>query len=100
MKAALSKSGYMTSLSIPSALRLPVKNDKTGYMLCYTLDERELAQMEEQIVYMCDSLKIPVESKYNAGFSVKLQMDKVKLTSVNDVACIKALASIYRSGKQ
>jgi hypothetical protein len=57
MKAALSKSGYMTSLSIPSALIRPVKKDKTGYMLCYTLNERE------QIVFiMSDSFKIPVES--------------------------------------
>jgi hypothetical protein len=97
MKAALSKSGYMTSLSVPSALRFPDKNDKTGCMLCYTLDKRELAQMEEQIVNMCDSFTIPVESKYSAGFSIKLQ---IKLTSVNDVAYINAMASIYRSGKQ
>jgi hypothetical protein len=68
MKAAISKSGYMTSLSVPSALRFPDENDKTGYMLCYTLDERELAQMEKQIVYICDSFTIPVESKYKLGF--------------------------------
>lgn len=100
MKKVLSKSGCMSSLSIPTLLRLPVKTDKTGYMMCYTLNERELAQMEEQILYMCDSFKIPQESKYNSGFAVKLQMDKIKLTSVNEVACMNALANIYRNGKQ
>jgi hypothetical protein len=69
-------------------------------MLCFTHDYRELAHMEEQIVYMCSSFKIPQESKYNAGFSVKLQMDKIQMTSLSDVACVNALASIYRDGKQ
>ncbi len=73
---------------------LPVnKNGTTGYMLCYTLDEKELTQMEEQIDYMCDSLKILV--KVNTTLE-----NKIKLTSVNGVVCIKALASIYRRGKQ
>ena len=35
----------------------------------------------------------------NAGFAVKLQINKIKLTSVNVVVCIKALASICRCGK-
>ena len=69
-------------------------------MLCFTHDNRVLAHMEEQIVYMCSSFKVPQDSKFNAGYAVKLQMDRIKMTSLSDVACINALASVYREGKQ
>ena len=100
-KVELSKSGFASSLSISAVLKLPAaKSEKAGYMMCYTLDDRVLKQMEDHLIFMCDSFTIPMESKYNAGFAVKLQIDKIKLTTLSDVALITALVSIYRGGKQ
>jgi hypothetical protein len=69
-------------------------------MICYTLDDAVIKKIEEHIVFMSDSFKIPLDNKFNAGYAVKLQMDKILLTSVNDVACMDALACIYREGKK
>jgi hypothetical protein len=96
MQQELSRKGLTSSLFFPSALKLCRKIDKSGYMICYTSDERELAQMEEQIIHMCDSFKISTESMCDNEIAVKLQADKIKVTSINDVASIYALASIYR----
>lgn len=79
---------------------LPFKNEKAGYMITYTHDPLVAAKIRKQIQFMCDSFKIPKDSKYNAGYAVRLQLDIVPLTFVNDVACIDALASIYREGRQ
>lgn len=79
---------------------LPFKNEKAGYMITYTHDKSVAMRMRDQLQFMCDSIKIPLDNKYNAGYAVRLKMDFVQLVSVNDVACIDALASIYREGRQ
>ncbi len=54
-------------------MKLPaVKSD----MMCYTLDDRVLKQMEDHLIFFT----IPMESnKFNAGFAVKLYIEKIKL---------------------
>ena len=85
-------------MSIPLALKLPGKNEKTGYMITYTHDKLTALKIREQLQYMCDVLKMPKDSKFNAGYAVRLKLDTVQLASVNDVVCIDAMASIYREG--
>ena len=95
-KCELDTFGIATSLSIPPSLKLPFKSEKAGYMICYTHDLGTAAKIQKQLVYMCEWYKIPLESKFNAGHSVKLQMENFEFSALNDVASIDALVSIYR----
>lgn len=96
MKGELIKKGISTALCVPSSLKLSLKSEKSGCMICYTYDSTVSRKIQAQIAFMCESFTIPVHNKFNAGYAVKLQLDKLFLTSVIDVACIDALVSIYR----
>jgi hypothetical protein len=97
-KEALKLKGITVPLAIPPAIKLPFKNEKAGYMITYTHDYAVSMTIRDQLQYLCDSVKIPATSTFNAGYAVRLQLDTVDLVSVNDVACIDALAQIYRDG--
>ena len=69
-------------------------------MITYSHDIAVAQKIREQLQYLCDNIKIPLTSTFNAGYAVRLKLDIVTLVSVNDVACVDALASIYRNARQ
>ena len=96
----LNKKGIVVPMNIPTAIQLPFRNEKAGYMMAYTYDKDVAKKMRQQLQFMCDTIKLPLDNKYNAGYAVRLKMDVVELTAVNDVACIDALVKVYREGRQ
>jgi hypothetical protein len=94
----LRTAGSNVDLSLPSALKLQnTKGEKQGYMMCFTHDLTVVNKMIDQLTFLCEFCKIPSDAKFNAGFGIKLQVEKILLTRVAECVSMDCVANVYRA---